>query len=121
MWAVPWSNQEIINTIFLTVTTAIILATPIIYIFNINLRDPLARSVLVGMGAPGLAFLVTLAALIAYHAGWEPPMATWNWITRATYVCVSLGSLLFLIGILAAVREVRALRDKTKREESGSE
>lgn len=104
-WAVPWAHAEVVNTIFLAVAAIIMALVPIIYAFRANLRDPLARAVLAGTGGASLAFVLTLAALIAYHSGWNPSLSVWSWLTRGTYLLVALGELLFLLALLRVLRE----------------
>ena len=91
LWAVPWADGEVVNTLFLFVATVVVVAVPVVYGSHAKLRDPLARAVLYGTSATGAAFLLTLVATIAYHVGWNPDPHVWNWIARSTYTAVALG------------------------------
>lgn len=106
-WAVSWSAPEIINTMFLVVATLMVGSVPIVYFIKANLRDPFARAVLAGTGATAFAFTATLVALIAYHAGFNPPGPIWNWIARLTYAAVAFGEFMLLLGLLRVLREAR--------------
>lgn len=103
-WDIPWTTDEVINFAFLAVSCVIVTAVPLIYGFKANFRDELARAVIAGTGATAIAFDVSLAVTVAYHAGWNPEPAVWNWIARFLYTAVSLGKLLLLVALLRVLR-----------------
>lgn len=113
-WTIPWAPHEIVNFFFLLVATTIVTAVPVVYAVRANLRDPLARAVLAGTGATAVAFIATTLSLIGYHAGWNPPPAVWDWITRITYLTVALGKLLLLLALLRVQRERRLMGTRSR-------
>ena len=40
-WAVPWSPDELVNLVFLSIACALACAVPVVYAVYANLRDPL--------------------------------------------------------------------------------
>lgn len=114
-WTVPWAPGEVVNTCFLAVATLVVVAVPIVYGMKANLRDPLARAVLAGTSATGLAFGITLWATLAYHGGWNPSVTTLNWITRGTYAAVALGKATLLFAFLRVLGVSRNRRDSDDR------
>lgn len=110
-WEIPWTSNEVVNTACLLLACLVVTAVPVVYGLKANLRDALARAVVFATGATALAFDGTLAALVAYHAGWSPPVEVWDWITRITYLTVAAGKALFLFAILRVIRERDAARE----------
>lgn len=102
---VPWTRGEVIDALFLLVCCVITGAAPLYYVAKANLRDPLARAVLMGMGATTVVFQVSLAATIAFHAGWQPTVPLLHWLTRITYSAVAFGELIFLFALVVTIRE----------------
>jgi hypothetical protein len=97
----------VVNTIFLAVATLIVLAVPVVYALYANWRDPLARAVLAGTSVTGIAFLVTLAATLAFHMGWEPSADELNWLARGLYAAVAVGKATFLFAVIRVIRDAR--------------
>jgi hypothetical protein len=107
---VPWLGGEVIDLMFLAMCCFVTGSVPLIYVYQANLRDPLARAVFAGMCATTVVFQVTLVATVAFHAGWTPSVDFLHWLTRAVYLTVSIGEFTFLLGLLGAIRERRARR-----------
>lgn len=107
---VPWYPGEFWNFLTLILATVVVAAVPVVYATQINLRDPLARAILAGTSVTGVAFLVTVVGTLAYHAGWNPDIAVWNWVSRALYISVAMGKAAFLWALLTVVRENRRMR-----------
>lgn len=107
MWSIPWTFNEVIDFIFLVVSTGIVAAIPVVYGWRANLRDPLARAVVTGTGSTALVFVASVAFTVAMHAGWNPPEQVLHWIIRCLYLTVAVGKSVLLIAILRALREVR--------------
>jgi hypothetical protein len=91
-------------------------AVPVVYGCRANFRDPLARALFAGTGATGLAFAITLAAIVGYHAGLNVNLDMWNWIARGTYLAVALGKATLLVALLRAQREQKRLVRQIHRE-----
>lgn len=108
-WAVPWSPDELVNLVFLSIACALACAVPVVYAVYANLRDPLARAVLYGSGSAALALLTLVLANLAWHAGFAPDPSVWHWLIRLSALMVSTGVLLFLIA-LARVLKTREPR-----------
>jgi hypothetical protein len=105
-WAVPWTGDEVIDLIFLVVTCAIVIAVPMVYGVRANLRDRLARAVVIGTSATAAAFSANLAVVVAVHSGWNPDPGTYHWLGRGIYVSVAYGKLILLLALLDAIHEV---------------
>lgn len=104
-WAIPWTPDDVIDFIFLAAATIIVIAVPLVYGARANLRDPLARAVLIGTGATGVAFLAAVIFTVATHAGWTPPAQVQHWIARGLYFTVGFGKLILLMALISALRE----------------
>lgn len=109
MWAVPWTTDAIINTVFLALATLVVAAVPVVYATFANLRDPLARALFAGTGATALVFTVSLIVTFAFHMGWNPNAHLLNWLTRLTYVAVASGKATLLVSLLMERRRARRL------------
>lgn len=120
-WAVPWTNDDTIDFIFLAVTTLIVVAVPLVYGSRANLRDPLARAVVAGTGATAVVFGVTVAFTLALHVGWSPDPSLQHWIARAIYSTVGFGKLVLLIALVRAIREKKRERGFQKLHDGTSE
>jgi len=107
---VPWTRGEVIDAAFLLACCVITGAAPLYYGAKARLRDPLARAVLIGMGATTLVFQVSLVATLAFHAGWQPSVSLLHWLARITYTTVTLGELIFLLALIDSLREHRKHR-----------
>lgn len=103
-WVVPWGTDQAIDFFCLLVAAVVVTAVPVFYGMRANLRDPLARAVLLGTGATATAFIVATLALIAFHAGWTPNGSLWHWITRFTYLTVAFGKLMLLLALMSVLR-----------------
>lgn len=113
-WAIPWSTPEVIDFIFLVVSTAIVTSVPVIYGVRANFHDPLARAVVAGTGATALAFLISLIFTVALHAGWQPSASTGHWIARGIYSAVALGKLLLLVALLRVLHAAKVSGNRGK-------
>ena len=106
-WAVPWATDDIIDFAFLSLACVIVVAVPLVYGLRANLRDPLARAVVIGTGATAFAFMVSFFFTIALHAGWNPPPTTVHWMERAVYLAIAFGKFVLLLALLSAIRAER--------------
>lgn len=100
----PWEPGSFVTFVVLCASTLIVLAVPLVYGLRANLRDPLARAVLVGTGAPALALALTVLATLAFHAGWEPTPLAVHWMRRLTYGGVAVGELVLLVALIKVLR-----------------
>jgi len=114
-WVVPWTLDEVIDFVFLVVSTIIVTAVPMVYGSRANLRDPMARALLAATGVTAAAFIITVVFTVAVHGGWSPPDQTVHWLARAIYLTVAVGKFTFLLMILA---ERRVSRNRQKVEGS---
>lgn len=110
-WAVPWTTDEAIDFIFLLVSTAVVVAVPLVYGARANKRDPLARAVLAGTGATGVAFIATVLFTVALHTGGVRSEVTMHWIVRFLYVTVAIGKGILLLAFLRLLRGVSRNRE----------
>jgi hypothetical protein len=115
-WAVPWAADEVIDFVFLVTTCVIVTAVPIVYGLRANLRDRLARAVVIGTGVTAFAFCLSAVLTVGIHAGWNPPGTTLHWVARALYATVGFGKFILLMALLDALRGERE-RQRDSRED----
>lgn len=97
---VPWTLAEVIDFACLVAATLMIVAFPVLYGFRANLRDPLARALILATSATALAFLLSVFFTLYFHTGQTIDEAWGHWIARGIYLTIGAGKLLLLVQLL---------------------
>lgn len=101
--AVPWTTAEVIDFACLVAATLMVVAFPVIYGSRANLRDPLARVMILATSATALAFLLSVFFTLYFHTGQTIDEAWSHWIARGIYLTIGAGKLLLLFQVLRSL------------------
>lgn len=99
MWdvnAVPWTTDELITFGCLVVSTVMVTTFPVVYGIRAELRDQLARIVVLATSATSLAFITAVVFVLMHHAAVEVNDVWRHWIARLIYLTVGVGKLAML-------------------------